>query len=392
MPTRNVTFDDGRGDLSTARLDLPIDGAPRAFALLVHGFTGSDERNAVRWIVDALSRSGIAVLRIERNGRGASQDAVADTEISSYVEDVVAACGYLDRVHEAPALLVGHSWGGAAVLLAAAELESVAAVATIGAPFVSEHQNAATARLLESLATPLLVLHSPVDNVVGIDDAREIFMAAKHPKSFVSLDAADHFLSREPDARYAGEVIAGWSRRYLTAAGGSRRKSQRESQPEDQPESQPESQPEHSWQDDIHDNRVMVRTEDSLRTTGMANGFGIVLDEPEEVGGHGSGPTPYDYLAAALGACTSMTLRMYADRKAWPLDAVTVEVRHGKVHAEDCEECEEKPAKLDRFERHIRLDGALDGEQRTRLLEIANRCPVHRTLEADVRIETTLRE
>lgn len=409
MPTRKVTFDNGRGDLLTARLELPIDGEPLAFALFAHCFTCSKDLKAVRWIVDAMNRSGIAVLRFDFTGLGESEGDFADTDFSSNVEDLIAACGYLGRDHQAPALLVGHSLGGAAVLMAAAQLDSVTAVATIGAPSTPEHvahlleddreeiekkgeatvtiagrsftvrkdfladlESANMERTLGSLGTPLLVLHSPVDDVVGIDNAREIFMAAKHPKSFVSLDSADHLLTRERDARYAGEVIAGWSRRYLSPDKEDARRK--------------------SWKDDIHDNRVMVRTEDSLRTEGMANGFGIVLDEPEEVGGTDSGPTPYDYLGAALGACTSMTLRMYADRKSWPLDAVTVEVRHGKVHAEDCKECEEKPTKLDRFERHIRLEGALDDDQRARLLQIANRCPVHRTLESDVRIETTLHE
>jgi uncharacterized OsmC-like protein len=302
---------------------------------------------------------------------------------------------------------VGHSLGGAAVLAAAPELSSVRAVATVGAPADPQHverllvegreeiEKEGEARvdiggrpftirrsfldgLRESglpeavarLGRPLLLLHSPIDKVVGIDNARRLFGAARHPKSFVSRDRADHLLSDPADAEFAGSLIASWARRYI-----------------ERPRLA-------DWKSDPHDNRVVARTAQGLRTEILADGFGLVADEPAAVGGTETGPTPYDLLAAALGACTTMTLRLYADRKQWPLEAVQVRVRHSKVHAQDSARDAEgalRGGKLDRFERELELLGPLDDTQRERLLEIANRCPVHRTLEeGPVEIATRL--
>ncbi len=405
MPSNKLTFENRHGDKIVARLDLPANCEPVAYALFAHCFTCSKDLKAAHNISHALTREGIAVLRFDFTGLGESDGDFADTNFSSNVADLVDAAAYLEETHGAPQILVGHSLGGAAVLMAAHSLPSVKAVATIGAPAEPEH----VVKLLESsraeieaegeadvtlggrtfkvkkqflddldethlrevirtLRRPLLIFHSPVDNVVGVDNARKIFSAARHPKSYVSLDSADHLLTKEADSRYVGQVVSAWAQKYL------------------------ETKAEPSWYDDVRDNRVAVRTETGLRTEMLANGFSLVADEPLKVGGTNTGPTPYDYLASALGACTAMTLRMYADRKGWPLQAVTVKVRHQKVHAEDsqADTGAGKPQKLDRFERVIAVEGDLDEKQQARLLEIANRCPVHRTLEADVHIESRL--
>lgn len=398
-----VQFPNRHGQQLSGRLEQTVDRAPVAYALFAHCFTCSKDLKAVGEIVKALGRAGVATLRFDFTGLGDSEGAFVDTSLSRNVEDLLDAAAFLKERYAAPRLLIGHSFGGAAVLQAAGDLPEVRAVATIAAPFDPSHvsdvveggrdavmeKGEATVTIggrsfrlrreffddlaetsvrerLRGLRRPLLILHSPTDNVVGIDNARLLFEAALHPKSFVSLDDADHLLTSAGDARYAGEIIAGWAARYI---------------------GRPEAP---SWQQDVHDNRTVVLTERGLRTEAMTNGFGMVLDEPVSVGGTGTGPSPYDLLSTALAACTSMTLRLYADRKEWPLDAVRVDVRHKKVHVEDCENCDKPSARIDMFERQIYAFGPLDEPQRQRLLEIADRCPVHRTLTSEVRVSTTM--
>lgn len=405
MPvSTRLTIPNADGHRLAARLETPDAGAPIAYALFAHCFTCSKDLRAVRQISSALAAQGMAVLSVDFTGLGQSEGAFEDTSFSSTVGDLLAAAAHLSETHAAPQLLVGHSLGGAAVLAAAAHLPSVRAIATIGAPCDPGHvrhvladaeadiEAAGSARVdiggrpfiirkqflddLDSHATmrerigalgrALLVFHSPQDQTVGIEQARHLFEAARHPKSFVSLDGADHLLTDPADARYVADVLAAWAGRYLCPS---------------------EPEPATSYDDPTVTATIGAS---GFRTALSARGFSIVADEPARVGGTETGPTPYDLLGMALGACTSMTLRMYADRKGLALDGVVTEVSHAKVHADDCAHCATTAGHLDRLTRTIRLDGDLTDEQRRRLLEIADKCPVHRTLEGEIDVATTL--
>ncbi len=404
MHTIKLSFDNGRGQQLSAILDRPVDDRPIAHAVFAHCFTCSKTYKAVRHISRALAAEGFAVLSFDFTGLGDSEGDFADTSFSSNVDDVVAAAEFLAGSHGAPAVLIGHSLGGAAVMMAASRIPSATAVVTIAAPASLGHlsemleparpevNRTGSAEILlagrririgqalmedldeikmvdaiTDLGRALLVMHSPVDRVVGIDNASRIFRAARHPKSFVSLDRADHLLTDAADSRYAAGVIANWSKKYISA-------------------SQQEVKLATS-----DDNRVVVRTgAGGFRTEVLANGHPLIADEPVSVGGTNTGPSPYELLTAALGACTSMTLRMYADRKGWPLEAAEVRLEHAKIHCVDCAEASQGQPKIDHISRELVLEGPLDEAQRQRLLEIADRCPVHRTLHSEIRVTTTL--
>ncbi len=402
MPTERITFPGHAGDELAARLDLP-DGPHLATALFAHCFTCSKDIPAARRIAGRLAGMGIAVLRFDFTGLGHSQGEFANTSFSSNADDLVAAARYLDSRDMAPDLLIGHSLGGAAVLQARADIPSVKAVATLGAPFDPGHvthnfadalddihangeaevtlvgrtfrigkgfvEDVKSARLenaIKELNAALLVLHAPLDDTVGIDNASRIFLAAKHPKSFVTLDDADHLITRPADAEYAAEVISAWVERYLKLT----------------PPAPPPGAPE-----------GIVRVSEAdpngfLQDINSGPDHHLLADEPQAYGGTNRGLTPYGLVSAGLGACTSMTIRMYARRKGWPLEAISVDISHNKVHAQDAETATNN--RVDHFERRIRLTGPLDTEQRARLLEIADKCPVHRTLETGARVITTL--
>ena len=346
-----------------ARIHLPA-VEPVAWAIFAHCFTCSKESRAARYISSALAEKGIATLRFDFTGLGESEGEFDDTTFAQDVSDIVAAANALRGTYRAPALLVGHSRGGSAVLAAAEQIPETVGVATIGAPFDQRH---CSAEQIGSMKKALVVFHSPQDNVVGIDNARQIYQAARHPKSFVSLDGADHMLGRRSDSKYVADVLAAWATRYL---------------PEQPAEEIPEDMPE---------GEVVVEG----KTTGLlqriqARDLTFSADEPLDKGGTNLGPNPYELLLAGLGACTSMTLKMYAGRKEWPLDAVRVTLRHDRVHAKDCEDCEKDTGMIDVIDKKLELEGELSEEQRERLLDIAGKCPVHRTLVNEIKIRSEL--
>lgn len=405
--SEKVSFPGALGETLAARLDLP-DGPPRAYALWAHCFSCTKDVFAASRVARSLTENGIAVLRFDFTGLGASEGDFANTNFSSNVGDLVAAADWMRDNLEAPAMLLGHSLGGAAVLVAAAKVPEAKAVITIGAPADVAHvahnfqnsieeieakgeaevllvgrpfrikkqflddiraQNVEAA--VAGLKKALLIFHSPVDATVGIDNAAAIYGAAKHPKSFVSLDDADHLLSRKEDAEYVAGVIAAWARRYVCL--------------EDAPASRiaPQAAP----------GTVVVEETGQGKFQNAVSVGGrhvLIADEPSDVGGTDTGPGPYDFLLTALGACTAMTIRMYADLKKLPLTKVRVTLKHDKIHAEDCADCETTVGKLDRIVRDLHFEGDLSDEQKAKLLEIADKCPVHKTLHSKIVEESRL--
>ena len=404
MPTERFQFTGEGGHQLAAALDMP-DREPLAYALFAHCFTCGKDVLAASRIARALSAKGIAVLRFDFTGLGSSEGDFANSTFSSNVADLVRAANHLRETRGEPSILIGHSLGGAAVLAAAAQIADARAVVTIAAPSdpahvtglftdrlqdIREHgevevtlagrpfhikreflDNIAEHNLMAHIAKlnkALLVMHAPADDTVGIDNATRIFAAARHPKSFVSLDGADHLLSRKADAEYVADVIAAWSSRYL----------------------EPVPAEQAAEAGEVPRQVVVRETRNSKFQQTIAVGpHHMLADEPVSAGGEDTGPGPYDFLLAGLGACTSMTMRLYAERKALPLQRVTVTLKHAKIHAQDCVECETKTGMLDQIDRVIAMEGALDPEQRAKLMEIADKCPVHRTLTSEIRIVTT---
>ncbi|MGF1864821.1 alpha/beta fold hydrolase [Enterovibrio norvegicus] len=396
-----VTFTSGGLELA-GLLETP-DQNVRGYALFAHCFTCGKDVAAASRISRALVNIGFAVFRFDFTGLGGSDGDFENTNFSSNVDDLVAAADFLRDNYEAPLLLIGHSLGGRAVLSAAHRIPEVSAVATVGAPADAEHvskqfaahvenidaEGQAEVSLagrpftikkqflddiraenddIENLRVPLLVMHSPIDSIVLIKEAEKIYTRAKHPKSFVTLDTADHLLSNKDDAQYVAELIAAWSQRYIDKAS-----------------------PIKEADAGVTRGEVLVSEHNKAFTrTIQTDHHQWFMDEPVDFGGDNLGPDPYEHVLAGLGACTSMTIRMYANRKKLPLDDVKVTLSHSRQHGADCEHCDEEDSKVEVLSRNIELVGDLTEEQRQRLLEIADKCPVHKTLESKIVITTAL--
>ncbi|MHA7244089.1 bifunctional alpha/beta hydrolase/OsmC family protein [Paeniglutamicibacter antarcticus] len=412
-----MEFPGSQGDALAARLDLP-DGEVRAYALFAHCFSCSKDVFAASRVSKALTASGIAVLRFDFTGLGQSDGDFSNTNFSSNIDDLVSAADFLRKNYQAPRILIGHSLGGSAVLAAAHRIASVRAVATIAAPadplhvkellresvetireqgfaevqlggrrfniqeqFLADAAAQPQAERIRTLGAALLVMHSPVDQIVSVDEAGKIFSLARHPKSFVALDGADHLLSRREDSQFAADIIGAWAGRYAFE--------------ENQAPSVGGAAPTRNEAQDAS----VVREPGIVTVQESGNGsfqqlissghHAVLADEPTPIGTD-TGLSPYELLLAGLGACTSMTLRMYAQRKKLDLQKVSVRLAHSRIHAEDCANCETTSGKIDHIERSITLTGNLSDEQRNRMLEIADKCPVHRTLESEISITSTL--
>jgi uncharacterized OsmC-like protein/pimeloyl-ACP methyl ester carboxylesterase len=403
VPTERFQFEGADSQQLAAALDTP-EGEIRAYALFAHCFTCGKDVLAAKRIAVALAAKGIAVLRFDFTGLGSSEGDFANSTFASNVADLVRATDHLRETRKAPAILIGHSLGGAAILAAAEQIPDAKAVVTIAAPSDPAHVTGLFADRIEdirkhgkaevslagrpftitrqfiddiaehglmahvaNLHKALLVMHAPTDDTVGIDNATRIFVAAKHPKSFVSLAGADHLLSERRDSAYVADVIAAWASRYLDPV-----VSEETADLGEAPRS------------------VVVREtrNGKFQQTVSIGPHRLLADEPVAAGGEDTGPGPYDFVLAGLGACTSMTMRLYADRKSLPLERTTVTLRHSKIHAQDCAECETKEGMLDHIDMVIAMEGTLDAEQRKRLMEIADKCPVHRTLTSEIHIVT----
>lgn len=401
-PSKKLFFKNRNGFLISSLLDFPADQKPHNYVIFAHCFTCNKNFKAVRNVSRALTTKGFAVLQFDFTGLGNSEGMFSDTNFSNNIEDILDAAHFLSDNYGSPGLIVGHSLGGVAAIMAASQLDSIKTVATIGSPSSPEHVNhlfqnslkeiqdsgraivsiggrsftikkqflddiseRPLLHVFKTMRKSILVLHSPQDDIVSIENAAALFTAAHHPKSFISLDGADHLLNSEADSLYAGEVIASWARRYL-------------------PYHQAPQLSSH------HQVVAQLRKDEIFTTTLKAGDHYLIADEPKRVNGNNFGPTPYDLVASGLAACTAMTIKVYAKHKKWSLEDVEVHITYKKDYAEDSQHQDDKWAKIDIFDREIFFGGQLDDIQKERLLEIANKCPVHKTLHSKVLIRTKL--
>ena len=402
MRRQKVTFQNNNNQELTGRLEFPVDQQPHNYVVFAHCFTCSKNLSAVKNISEALTNKGFGVLRFDFTGLGESEGDFEDTNFSGNVEDLIAASAYLENHYKAPSLLVGHSLGGAAVIFAASKIPSVIAVATISAPsnpkhvshllkdhvdeikrtgratvdlggrpftikkqFLDDLESNSLSTVIKDLRKALLIFHSPQDETVHIKNAEELYIAAHHPKSFITLDGADHLLSDSDDSKYVGNVIAEWASRYLIKTTGVLLKT-------------------------THQVVASLDNDADFTTEMKVGNHYMRADEPKEYGGQDFGPSPYEFVSAGLSACTAMTIQMYAKRKGWDVKNVEVHTSYGKNHAQDCVDCESESAKIDTFKRDIKLEGKLDDDQLKRILNIADKCPVHKTLHSETQVITNL--
>ena len=404
MNIQKVTFQNKNNEELAGRLELPKNQKPHNIAVFAHCFTCTKNLTAIRNIGRQLTNAGFGVLRFDFTGLGESEGDFENTNFSGNVDDLVEAAEFLEQHYSAPTLLIGHSLGGAAVIFAADRIPSIKAVAVINSPshpshlmhllkssaaeineqgkakvnlggvdftikkqFLDDLKNKPLAEMVKNFGKALLILHSPQDNTVGISNAEEIYKAAQHPKSFVSLDGADHLLTRKTDSEYVGSVIASWAARYVDI-------------------------PEIKNMKNNSNIAASLDAEDNFTTHLKLGKHFLVADEPTSFGGNDFGPSPYEYVSGGLASCTAMTIQMYAKRKKWNLTNVTVTVDHQKEHASDCINCEDSSSKIDVFNIDITLVGELDNDQRKRLMEIGAKCPVHKTLDSEIQISMNLLE
>ena len=402
MNIQKINFTNAEGQQLVGRLELPINQHPHNFAIFAHCFTCNKNLSAVKNITRELTSNGFGVLRFDFTGLGESEGDFENTNFSGNVDDLISASNYLKENHTAPTLLIGHSLGGAAVIFAASKIDSVKAVATIGAPSNPKHvkhliQNSveeikATGKanvsiggrpftikkqflddietkslpdVAQNLRKALLVMHSPQDTTVGIENAEQIYVAARHPKSFVTLDGADHLLMKKEDSIYVGSVIATWAKRYISI-------------------------PKIDTISTTHQAVASLDAEDGFTTQMTVGSHTMMADEPVSYGGNDFGPSPYEFVSAGLSACTAMTVQMYVKRKGWDLQNIEVHTSHTKVAKQIVENGEQKEIKVDTFNREIKLKGNLDDKQIQRVLQIADKCPVHKTLHSAIEVITTL--
>jgi len=402
MNHQKVSFKNRSGETLVGRLSLPANQHPHNFVLFAHCFTCNKNFRAIRNISRALTTDGFGVLRFDFTGLGESEGEFSDSNFSGNVEDLLEAAEYLKQHFTSPTLIIGHSLGGAAAIIAAQKISSIRAIATIGAPsnplhvkhifkddietindkgtsevniggrsftikkqFLDDLKSQSFQETLKNIGKSILILHSPQDKIVEIKNSEEIYIAAHHPKSFISLDGADHLLSNPQDATYTGEIIGKWSKRYLEM---------------------PEAIALETKQEVV----ASLDNADGFTTQMKLGSHYITADEPVSFGGNNFGPSPYELVSAGLSACTVMTIQMYAKRKKWPLENVEVHTSYKKLHAEDCRNCESSEAKIDTFQRAIKLTGNLEEKQISRIMEIADKCPVHRTLKSEIKISTNL--
>lgn len=395
----HLKFQNRKGLTLSGTLHTPDSAEVIAYALFAHCFTCTKSINAAVTISNTLAQQGIATLRFDFTGLGGSKGSFKDSNFSTNINDLVDAAEFLKNEYQAPQLLVGHSLGGTAILAAAKHIESAKAVVSIGSPSNPEHilhlledhlneleqEGSADVKLAgrpftfkqdfvenvrghdidyRRLRKALMIMHSPTDDTVSIDEAGKIFSNALHPKSFVTLDKVDHLLSSKGDSQYAAQVLASWAMRYI--------------------------EPMKFERTIEHGVQLSAQTKQGFLCKVCASGHQLIADEPISMGGTNLGPTPYDYLGIALGSCTAMTLNMYARHKKIALDNVSVGIEHSRIHADDCVDCEKQSGQVDVLRRVITLEGELTPEQEKRMLQIADRCPVHKTLENEIKVETKL--